>query len=253
MKGVTKKKHQRTTREKLLIMGSVFAILLAGFAIWSALQSLISKQENSQNPMGGDWKLSLTSFDRGLAKKMMDKDNDGQCDSCGMPVEMCIESGQLECNMDSKSTIGILDSTHIHADWKIYINGKVLDLSDKAHMERMKMNAPVSSFIHVDSGNKPPEKTGDVLHMHATSVPLWIFFESVNMKFDKECLVLETGERLCNNEKNTLKFSVNGIPNEEWEKYVFKDGDKLLISYGNENQQELQTQGDTITDFAKNH
>ncbi|MBI1972607.1 hypothetical protein HYS50_01225 [Candidatus Woesearchaeota archaeon] len=256
MKKVSKKRHQRTTGEKLLIIGSVFAVLLASFALWSAIKSVVPKQDIAQDvpsSMGGKGRLSLTSFDKELGRKMMDKDSDGKCDSCGMPVDMCIDTGQLQCNMDSKSTIGVLDSTHIHADWKIYINGKALDLSDKAHMERMKMNAPVSSFIHVDSGNKSPEKTGDVLHMHATGVPLWIFFESLRMKFDKNCLVLETGEKFCSNEQKTLKFYVNGIPNEEWENYVFKDGEKILISYGSEQQQELQEQVDSITDFGKNH
>ena len=103
--------------------------------------------------------MSLTPFDVKLAKEFMDKNNDGKCDSCGMPVDMCISSGQLQCNMDSKSTIGVLESQHIHADWKIYINGKALDLSDKAHMERIKNNQPVSSFIHVDDA-PAPEKTG---------------------------------------------------------------------------------------------
>ena len=53
-------------------------------------------------------------------------------DSCGMDVDLCIQTGQLQCNMVSGSTIGILDSEHIHADWKVYINNKVLDFSDDA-------------------------------------------------------------------------------------------------------------------------
>lgn len=200
--------------------------------------------------------LSLTGYDRTLAKQFMDKDNDGKCDSCGMPVDMCIDTGQLQCNMDSKSTIGVLDSAHIHTDWKIYVNGKVLDLSDKAHMERMRANLPVSSFIHVDSGAPTPEKTGDLLHMHATGVPLWIWFESVGMKLDQNCLVVESGKesgkKYCNDGKNSLKFYVNGKVNDQYEQYVFNDLDKILISYGPKSE-DIQLQLATITGFAGKH
>ncbi|MBI2143415.1 hypothetical protein HYU20_03690, partial [Candidatus Woesearchaeota archaeon] len=72
-------------------------------------------------------RMSLTGFDVELAKEFMDKDNDGKCDACGMPVEMCIDSGQLQCNMDPESTIGVLGSQHIHADWKAYIDGVAFD------------------------------------------------------------------------------------------------------------------------------
>lgn len=196
--------------------------------------------------------LSLTGYDRTLAKQFMDKDNDGKCDSCGMPVDMCMDTGQLQCNMDSTSTIGVLDSAHIHADWKIYVNGKALDLSPYAHMERMRANLPVSSFIHVDSGAPAPEKTGNVLHMHATGVPLWIWFESVGMKLDKSCLIVESGGRYCNDGKNSLKFYVNGKESDQYEQYVFQDLDKILISYGAKGE-DVKPQLAAITGFAGKH
>ena len=197
--------------------------------------------------------MILTAFDRELGRDMMDRNNDGRCDSCGMPVEMCLDSGQLECNMDPDSKIGILGSQHIHADWKIYINGKQLDLSDKSHMERMRSNMPVSSFIHVDSGAPAPEKTGDIVHMHATGVPLWIFFESIGMDLNKECITPENKEKFCSDGNNKLKFFVNEIENNEFENYVFNDLDKILISYGDESEEEIKAQLATITDFARIH
>ncbi|MBI2207938.1 hypothetical protein HYU50_00415 [Candidatus Woesearchaeota archaeon] len=247
--------------EKILTGFVAFTIIIAVFALFYVSKSLFFPL-NSHNidanaaadTMGKKMgRMSLTPFDVKLAKEFMDKNNDGKCDSCGMPVDLCISSGQLQCNMDSKSTIGILESQHIHADWKIYINGEPLDLSDKSHMERMRNNQPVSSFIHVDSDAPPPEKTGDILHMHATGVPLWIFFESVEMDFNKDCITLENKEKFCNDGNKKLKFFVNGKENNEFENYVFKDLDRILISYGNESQQELQKQLNSITDFAKTH
>ena len=120
-------------------------------------------------------------------------------------------------------------------------------------MERMRSNLPVSSFIHVDSDAPAPEKTGDVLHMHAEGVPLWIFFNSIGMDFNKDCITLENKEKFCKDSNKKLKFFVNGKESNEFENYVFNDLDKILISYGNENEEEIRTQLNSITDFAKIH
>ena len=241
-------------KEDYILYGVIvftIAILLFSLFTFFGFQQSYTNNAIQDMPQMHNKRVSLTAFDIKLAKQFMDKDNDGKCDACGMPVEMCISSGQLQCNMDSKSTIGILGSQHIHADWKVYINDKPLDFSDKDHIGRMQKNLPVSSFIHVDSGAPVPEKTGDVLHMHATGVPLWIFFESLGMKFNKDCLTLESGEKYCNEGVNNLKFYVNGKPNGEYENYIFNDLDKILISYGNN--QNLQKQLESITNFASNH
>ena len=198
-------------------------------------------------------RMSLTSFDKQLARQLMDTNNDGRCDVCGMPVEQCIDAGELQCNMGINSQMGVLGSQHIHTDWKIYINGKPLGFSDKSHMERMRSNQPVSSFIHVDSGAPAPEKTGDILHMHATGIPLWVFFKSIGTDLNKDCITLENKEKFCNEGNKKLKFYVNGNQNNEFENYVFNDLDKILIWYGDESEEELKNQLASITDFAKIH
>ena len=242
--------------EKIVTGLIVMVVIIAVFSLIYVLKSLFFPKENVKENNGQQNHFSaigFTAFDVELAKRLMDKDNDGKCDSCGMDVDLCIQTGQLQCNMVSGSTIGILDSQHIHADWKVYINGIALDFSDKAHMERMRSNKPVSSFIHVDSGAPPPEKTGDILHMHATGVPLWIFFESIGMDFNKDCITLENKEKFCNDGNKKLKFSVNGKESNEFENYVFKKLDKILISYGNDSEEEIKNQLASITNFAKNH
>ena len=217
----------------------LFVLVSAGLFISNQYLGNQSNQNQvtglqSANQMGEKQsRMSLSSFDRETAIKLMDKNGDGKCDACGMPVEMCIDSGQMECNMDSKSTIGVLGSQHIHADWKIYLNGKAVDLSEYSHMERMQKNLPVSSFIHADSGSPSPEKTGDVSHMHATGVPLWIFFKSIGLE-------LPSG----------VKMYVNGKEIADFQNYVFKDLDKILITDGNG---DLTQQLNSITDFAKDH
>mgnify|MGYP001580346431 CR=1 FL=1 len=237
----------------VLIIILIAAVGMFGYSLIDLFSSKTEKVNQVSSQMTRASRMSLTSFDKELAIEFMDKNHDGRCDVCGMPVEQCIDSGQIECNMDPNAKIGILGSQHIHADWKVYIDGKALDFSDKSHMERMRDNQPVSSFIHVDSGAPPPKKTGDVLHMHATGVPLWIFFKSIGMNFDKDCITLENKEKFCNDSNKKFKFYVNGKPNYEFENYVFTDLDKILISYSDESEEEIKKQLSSITDFAKNH
>ena len=89
--------------------------------------------------------------------------------------------------------------------------------------------------------------------MHATGVPLWIFFESVGMRFDSNCIALENKEKFCNENNKKLKFFVNGKESNEFDNYVFNDLDKVLISYGDESEEELKNQLASITDFSKLH
>lgn len=240
----------------LLVSVLIIAIGLLIYSIPSTIDLFNSKNKFKQTETHTPTmmsRMSLTNFDKQLAKQIMDTNNDGRCDICGMPVEQCIDAGELQCNMGINSKMGVLGSQHIHSDWKVYINGKPLDFSDKSHMERMRSNQPVSSFIHVDSGAPAPEKTGDILHMHATGIPLWIFFNSIGMDFNKDCITLENKEKFCNDENKKLKFFVNGKENNEFENYVFNDLDKILISYGDESKEEAKNQLASITDFAKIH
>lgn len=233
----------------------IILIAVIGLFVFSLYDFLSpNTQQIGQSPqMTKMSRMSLTAFDRELGTDLMDQNHDGRCDVCGMSIEQCLDSGQIECNMGSNSKIGVLGSQHIHADWKIYINGKPLELSDKSHMERMRNNMPVSSFIHVDSGAPAPEKTGDVIHMHATGVPLWIFFKSIGIDFNKDCITLENNQKFCNDGNKNLKFFINGKENNEFENYAFNDLDKILISYGDESEEEIKNQFYSITDFAKLH
>ena len=233
----------------------VILFAVVGMFVLSLIDFFSVKNENINQPssqMKRTSRMSLTSFDRELGIELMDQNHDGRCDTCGMPVEQCLDSGQLECNMDPNSKTGILGPQHIHADWRVYIRDKSLDFSDKSY-SRIREGKSASSFIHVEPDPSTGEKPGDVIHMHATGVPLWVFFKSISMDFNKDCITLENNEKFCNDRDKKLKFFVNGKENNEFENYVFKNLDKILISYGNENQEQIQNQLNSITDFAKLH
>ena len=219
---------------------------LFAFSLFDFFSTKTQKVEQSSPQIKSMSRMSLTAFDKELGRDLMDQNHDGRCDVCGMPVEQCIDSGQLECNMDSNSKTGILGSQHIHADFKVFVNNKPITFANNNYYMK-------SSFIHLDGNPNNKEDASGVLHMHATGVPLWVFFKSVYMDFNKDCITLESKEKFCNDDNNKLRFFINGQPNNDFENYVFKDLDKILISYGNENQEQIQNQLNSITNFAKLH
>ena len=64
------------------------------------------------------------------------------------------------------SGIGPLRSVHLHADVKVYINGKPIDFSQRKYQL-------AARFTHFEDG------IGDVIHTHATGLTLGHLFKSL--------------------------------------------------------------------------
>lgn len=228
-----------------LFYGVVFLVcLLVIFTLYSFISSL---NPGASSSITGNVILErpdkMKEFDIQLAKSLMDANNDGKCDYCGMDVDLCIDSGMLECTMNPEAKIGLLDSAHVHAYFKVYLGGEIVDFNEKRYFVK-------SAFAHVEP-EKNEEETGSVLHIHAKGVPLRLFFESLGMRFDSSCFKLESEEEFCNNEDNKLRFFVNGAENSQFGDYVPENLDKILISYGSGD--EINTQLNSVTDYAKNN
>lgn len=143
--------------------------------------------------------------------------------------------------------VGTIGSTHIHADFSVFLNGEeITPLGPEFYV--------ASSFVHVEEGSGQ----GSVIHIHATGVPLKMFFNSIGMKFTPECFEVNRDMKYCNDGVNTLKMYVKHEnetwdQNSEYENYVSKDLDKILITYGDETDEEIVAQQNNVTDFSKDN
>ncbi len=169
------------------------------------------------------------------------------------PVTKLTSSGN-SLDQTSKSYQTSLGSQHIHADMKVYINGQALDFAQPQYYMK-------SSLLHLDY-NQNKEDASSVLHMHAKKIPLWLFFRSLGMRLEKDSFTNANGQVFKNessssdsqNKKgNTLKFYLNGQKVTSLRDYSFQPQDKILISYGPENDSSIQNQIDSVTSFAKDH
>lgn len=143
--------------------------------------------------------------------------------------------------------IGPLGSIHTHADFAVYLDGeKITPLGPEYYVR--------NAFVHVESG--PGD--GNVIHMHATNVPFGFFFRSVGMSFNNNCFRLDNGKEYCSDGTKTLKMFVkheggDWQENRQFHTYVFQDLDKVLITYGDETEEELRLQMNSVTDFSRSN
>lgn len=137
------------------------------------------------------------------------------------------------------SGIGQLNSQHIHADVKVYINGQAIDFSQRKYQL-------ASSYIHFEEG------IGNVIHVHATGMTIGHLFKSLRGDINNNCITLE-GQSYCNDSNKKLRFYVNGQLNNEFDNHIIKDLDKYLVSYGNENDSEIKQQLSSVTNLAQGY
>lgn len=240
---------------KLTFSSALLVLVIGGILINQYLMYRMNNGRGDMNfqsaatntsAMGPIQQKKMTAFDIALAKERMDKNNDGICDICGMPIQQCIDTGQIDCNMgNNPQAMGVLGSAHDHADLNVYNNGKRILLATPGNYMK-------SSFTHLDN-NQNQNDANSVLHMHAKKVPLWLFFRSLGMNLTKDSLTLADGQVLKNENGNTLKFYLNAQKVDELGNYSFQPLDKLLISYGPENDINVQQQVKVMTNFAKDH
>jgi len=140
-------------------------------------------------------------------------------------------------NPPRSANFGAVGSTHEHAAFKLFINNQTIDLSQPKYQLQ-------STYIHFEGGD------GDTIHKHATGVDIGFLFETMGMKFTSECFTMDNGTQYCNEGTNTLKFFVNGVINSMYNNYVLKDNDMILISYGAEEQQQIDEQLKAVESLA---
>ncbi len=131
--------------------------------------------------------------------------------------------------IESPSPIGAIGSAHHHIAAGIYINGEPLDLSEGKYQVQ-------NRAAHFEDGD------GNIVHKHATGVSMGFFLNTLGITFDDSCLFLDDGRQFCDNDGKTLKFYVNGAENELYDQYLLSDNDRILVSYGDENDEQINEQ-----------
>lgn len=127
---------------------------------------------------------------------------------------------------------------HIHAAFLVFSNSTYRPFTNPKYHERR-------TEVHLNASNPR------VIHIHAGGITWRDFFDSMPspMKVSADCLIAGTGEKFCNQGNKILKFYLKG---ERKDASILsreiKDGDRFLMSYGAENEEQIQKQIEQVPD-----
>jgi hypothetical protein len=77
------------------------------------------------------------------------------------------------------------------------------------------------------------------------------FFKTLPMTITKNCLTKGKGQNYCTGQGGKLQFYVNGVKTDEIEKKPIQQGDKLLITYGFETDEQILLQQKQLNDSVQ--
>jgi hypothetical protein len=133
---------------------------------------------------------------------------------------------------------GPVGSAHVHAGFAVMLNGQEIDFSQA----RYQVGATGSQLIHMEGGD------GTTLHRHATGVTIGEFLHTVRMDITDGCFVTDNSTQYCAQGDNRLLYFVNGEETDSIMDYVLEEDDRILITYGDLTEQQIQEQIDTVND-----
>ena len=122
---------------------------------------------------------------------------------------------------------GLLWDEHEHASLLVKIFGDTFDFSVPSYQIK-------SSWIHFEQSD------GTTLHRHASGIELGYLFDGLRIGIDSECFIFPDGRQFCTNEDYSLRYFINHQRVDDIRDYVFEDGDRILILYGNESSEQVE-------------
>ena len=129
----------------------------------------------------------------------------------------------------SPENSGKLGDEHIHASMLVRIFGDKFDFS----LPNYQIKSP---WIHFEN------QDGDTIHRHASGVELEFLFNSMNIGLDDNCFQFPDGREFCTNEDYSLKYFINHKQVNDIREYIVMEEDRILISYGSEDQNAIEQQ-----------
>lgn len=134
------------------------------------------------------------------------------------------------------------EEVHVHADWKVILNGEHIRFTDEKYQ---------SISGNVKHGNIHLHDYEDlVIHRHAEDITFLDFLNSIGYDLTETCITTGTGENFCNENEKEVRLIVNGERMMDIEGYVFAEADRILLYYGDVTDPALRDHVASVTDEA---
>lgn len=140
---------------------------------------------------------------------------------------------------------------HVHADFHLVVRGQRFDFNKPEFVSTEEKHLSENVHIHA------PRFT--VVHSHRFGTTWDEFFRSVGFRLSDPtngaragqiCMTFPDGTRLCNTATESWKFVVNGVRIDGVANLDIQDLNRVVISYGSEDDAALMTQYALVSDEA---
>ncbi|MBI3033982.1 hypothetical protein HYY72_02385 [Candidatus Woesearchaeota archaeon] len=139
---------------------------------------------------------------------------------------------------------------HVHSDFRVVMEGKQINFRRPEFDEK-------SNFVHMHIGSSEMEtpnrdEEDKVIHVEAGNITLGHFFNTLGMRFTSNCFAADEAA-YCSSKDSQLLLFVNGERNYEMDNYEIRNKDRILITYGNYSEEEIESQIESVSDYAKGY
>lgn len=141
------------------------------------------------------------------------------------------------------------ERTHYHANFAVFIEGQQEKFESPFYYEEV-------TACDLNADAKPEHRTHmhdskvGLVHVHADAVTWGNFFQNIGWNVGEG--YIDTGKKLYVNDAfKKISFNLNNEKVDEISTRVIGDTDKLSISYGDENNDEINQQLKSVPDTAK--
>ncbi len=125
--------------------------------------------------------------------------------------------GERETQIEDLGDKPTEDRVDFTANFEIYTNGTKRIFTQAMYHRR-------SPDVYIESSDP------SLIYVKSPRVTWGDFFATLPMSVTSDCLVTGTGQRFCTNERQKLKFILNGVEQEVLDRAIL-EGDKLIIRY----------------------
>ena len=134
--------------------------------------------------------------------------------------------------------VPVEEPTHYHANFALFVTGERVDLSADEYMEDV-ATCTLGEVVFPAARAHLHNNNADVAHVHHEGVTWGHLLMNLGFGLGEEYLALDEGPVLTEGEGRTLKFILNGQAQYSVHDQLIRSGDRLLISYGPESEQEI--------------
>lgn len=132
---------------------------------------------------------------------------------------------------------------HWHADFRVVVRGEPYSFDDPRFISTEEK--PLSPNVHIHAPRT------NVVHVHREQTTWGELFDSLGLGLSGGCLRLPRMPELCSNERERLRYFVNGVEVDDVRFLPIADLQRLLVYYGPDDPATIRQRFDTwVTDEA---